>query len=66
MGRTWEYELVLDKGQLDKVAGFYVYRSSDAFDGEVVVNSYATINGVYILRDKLEQPPERMQMTLRW
>ncbi|MFH1560720.1 MAG: hypothetical protein ABID84_04860 [Chloroflexota bacterium] len=66
MEYEWEHELVLDKGQLDKVTAFYVYRSSDAFDGNAIINSYADINGVYIRRDTLEGPPERMQITLRW
>ncbi len=63
------YELMLDMvNQVSQgsYGNFYLYRSSDAFEGEVKIRD-GDINGVYIKRELLEDPPpQRIQITLEW
>jgi len=53
--------LVLDREQLCKVIGYYVYRSQEGGRSRPVVG------GVYIRRKMVgENPPERIRLLLEW
>ena len=53
--------LVLDREMLQKVIGYYMYRSQEE------ERDRPTVDGVYIQRETIgENPPENMTLLLEW